>query len=211
MIAATLFVWATPPNPALAQTVSFVARRDFTAGTNPPAGAILDYTLRSVPSQPIELAIYDAKGNLVREFSSAPIPENVRRPEKWPTIADYWMANPQPLPTHVGMNRFIWDFRYEKPIKLESKSRSKREEALAGASGPRAVPGEYEVQLTVGDRVLTREEVYRRVWHGQMTHRDRSVDVFVRKVRGKLALTAPGWVFIHTHFGVGYRFTPEQV
>jgi hypothetical protein len=73
---------------------------EIAAGTNPPAGAILDYTLRSEPSQPIELAIYDANQNLVRQFSSAPIPESVRRPEKWPTIADYWIANPEPLPTH---------------------------------------------------------------------------------------------------------------
>src|SRR3989475_118573 len=44
VIAATLFVWATPPNPALAQTVLFVARRDFTAGTNPPASvAVADF------------------------------------------------------------------------------------------------------------------------------------------------------------------------
>ena len=89
------------------------------AGTNPPAGAILDYTLRAVPSQPIKLAIFDTKGNLVRQFSSAPIPESVRRPEKLPRIADYWMANPQPLPTHIGMNRFIWDLRYSPPPSVE--------------------------------------------------------------------------------------------
>jgi DNA-binding response OmpR family regulator len=44
-----------------------------------------------------------------------------------------------------------------------------------------------------------------------MPHRDRSVDVFVRKVRRKLALCAPDWEFIHTHFGIGYRFKPEQI
>ena len=44
-----------------------------------------------------------------------------------------------------------------------------------------------------------------------MTYRDRSVDVFVRKVRRKLASSAPGWTYIHTHFGVGYRFSPERV
>jgi DNA-binding response OmpR family regulator len=42
-----------------------------------------------------------------------------------------------------------------------------------------------------------------------MPRRDRSVDVFVRKVRRKLALQAPEWTFIHTHFGIGYRFAPE--
>jgi DNA-binding response OmpR family regulator len=61
------------------------------------------------------------------------------------------------------------------------------------------------------DRVVTRPEIYQLVWGGQMTYRDRSVDVFVRKVRRKLETAAPGWVYIHTHFGVGYRFSPERV
>jgi DNA-binding response OmpR family regulator len=71
---------------------------------------------------------------------------------------------------------------------------------------------EFEVFLALAeqrDRVVTREEVYRRVWRGQMAHRDRSVDVFVRKLRHKLAEAAPDWAFIHTHFGIGYRFSPE--
>jgi DNA-binding response OmpR family regulator len=61
------------------------------------------------------------------------------------------------------------------------------------------------------DRVVTRPEIYALVWGGQMTYRDRSVDVFVRKVRRKLAVCAPGWAYVHTHFGVGYRFAPERV
>jgi DNA-binding winged helix-turn-helix (wHTH) protein len=42
-----------------------------------------------------------------------------------------------------------------------------------------------------------------------MAHGDRSVDVFVRKLRQKLRAISPGWSYIHTHFGVGYRFAPE--
>lgn len=60
------------------------------------------------------------------------------------------------------------------------------------------------------DSVVRRPELYDRIWGGKMAHRDRSVDVFVRKVRGKLAETSPDWVFIHTHFGIGYRLTPER-
>jgi hypothetical protein len=44
-----------------------------------------------------------------------------------------------------------------------------------------------------------------------MAHRDRSVDVFVRKVRQKLFAVAPDRAFIHTHFGVGYRFCVEPL
>jgi DNA-binding winged helix-turn-helix (wHTH) protein len=42
-----------------------------------------------------------------------------------------------------------------------------------------------------------------------MAHGDRSVDVFIRKVRQKLEKASPDWSYIHTHFGVGYRFDPE--
>ena len=46
--------------------------------------------------------------------------------------------------------------------------------------------------------------------HGEIARRDRSVDVFVRKVRTKLHDVSPGWIYIHTHFGIGYRFSPER-
>ena len=57
-------------------------------------------------------------------------------------------------------------------------------------------------------RVLEREEIYERVWGYAMAHGDRSVDVFVRKLRQKLEAGSPGWEYVHTHFGVGYRFEP---
>jgi DNA-binding response OmpR family regulator len=59
-------------------------------------------------------------------------------------------------------------------------------------------------------RVLEREEIYQRVWGYTMAHGDRSVDVFVRKLRSKLQVASPDWNYIHTHFGVGYRFAAQQ-
>ena len=59
--------------------------------------------------------------------------------------------------------------------------------------------------------MLEREEIYQRVWGYAMAHGDRSVDVFVRKLRQKLEKASPDWRYIHTHFGVGYRFAPEPV
>jgi DNA-binding response OmpR family regulator len=59
------------------------------------------------------------------------------------------------------------------------------------------------------DRVVRRQELYDLVWGGRMAYRDRSVDVFVRKVRRKLAAVSPEWVYIHTHFGIGYRMSIE--
>jgi DNA-binding response OmpR family regulator len=58
-------------------------------------------------------------------------------------------------------------------------------------------------------KVIEREEIYQRVWGYAMAHGDRSVDVFVRKLRRKLEKLSAGWEYIHTHFGVGYRFEPE--
>ncbi len=60
-------------------------------------------------------------------------------------------------------------------------------------------------------QVLEREAIYQRVWGYAMAHGDRSVDVFIRKLRQKLEKRSPGWGYIHTHFGVGYRFEPEGV
>jgi DNA-binding response OmpR family regulator len=58
-------------------------------------------------------------------------------------------------------------------------------------------------------QVMQREEIYQRVWGYAMVHGDRSVDVFVRKLRQKLEKASPGWRYIHTHFGIGYRFAAE--
>jgi DNA-binding response OmpR family regulator len=58
-------------------------------------------------------------------------------------------------------------------------------------------------------RVLEREEIYQRVWGYAMARGDRSVDVFVRKLRQKLERASPSWRYLHTHFGVGYRFAAE--
>jgi DNA-binding response OmpR family regulator len=59
-------------------------------------------------------------------------------------------------------------------------------------------------------RVLEREDIYQRVWGYTMARGDRSVDVFVRKLRAKLEAVSPEWRYVHTHFGVGYRFAAER-
>jgi DNA-binding response OmpR family regulator len=63
----------------------------------------------------------------------------------------------------------------------------------------------------VGGQVLPREEIYQRVWGYAMVHGDRSVDVFVRKLRQKLERVSPRWRYIHTHFGIGYRLAAEPL
>jgi DNA-binding response OmpR family regulator len=67
-----------------------------------------------------------------------------------------------------------------------------------------------ELLANAEGRVLEREDIYRRVWGYEMARGDRSVDVFVRKLRQKLEKASPDWKYIHTHFGVGYRFAVES-
>jgi DNA-binding response OmpR family regulator len=67
----------------------------------------------------------------------------------------------------------------------------------------------YQLAAAEG-RVLEREDIYQRVWGYTMVRGDRSVDVFVRKLRTKLEKISSGWRYVHTHFGVGYRFAAEQ-
>jgi len=61
------------------------------------------------------------------------------------------------------------------------------------------------------DLVIGREELFRKVWGREMRSGDRSVDVYVRKLRVKLEEALPGWRFIHTHFGFGYRLAAERI
>ena len=87
-------------------------------------------------------------------------------------------------------------------------------QALVGGSSIDLTRREFELIHLLAcaeGQVLERERIYERVWGYAMAHGDRSVDVFVRKLRQKIQRHSPGWRYIHTHFGVGYRFSPEPV
>ena len=60
------------------------------------------------------------------------------------------------------------------------------------------------------DRIMAREDLFRLAWGREMRPGDRSVDVYVRRLRVKLEQAMPGWQCIHTHFGFGYRLAPER-
>ncbi len=60
-----------------------------------------------------------------------------------------------------------------------------------------------------GERIVSREQLYAVAWDASMRAGDRSVDVYVHKLRDKLETALPDWRFIHTHVGFGYRFSPE--
>jgi DNA-binding response OmpR family regulator len=94
----------------------------------------------------------------------------------------------------------------------ELEIRPDRFQAFVGEEALDLTRREFELlYLLAEDRgqVLEREQIYQRVWGYAMAHGDRSVDVFVRKLRKKLEVLSPSWTYIHTHFGIGYRFDPE--
>jgi DNA-binding response OmpR family regulator len=89
-------------------------------------------------------------------------------------------------------------------------------EFLALADGRRLDLTVRELELLTAlvaraNRIVSREELYREVWGEPYRKSDRSVDVYVGKLRLKLERALPGHRFIHTHFGFGYRFAPERL
>jgi DNA-binding response OmpR family regulator len=66
----------------------------------------------------------------------------------------------------------------------------------------------YALALERG-RVVSRDELLQKVWGRRQSHRDRTVDVFVRKLRDKIDASGARHTFIQTRYGVGYKFEPE--
>jgi DNA-binding response OmpR family regulator len=89
------------------------------------------------------------------------------------------------------------------------------EDHLARAGGRALALSLRELRLLTelarrADRVVSREELFTLVWGRELRPGDRSVDVYVRKLRVKLERALPEWRFIHTHFGLGYRLAAER-
>jgi len=94
----------------------------------------------------------------------------------------------------------------------ELEIRPDRFQAFVGDDALDLTRREFELLFLLAEergQVLERETIYQRVWGYAMAHGDRSVDVFIRKLRQKLEKHSPSWSYIHTHFGIGYRLDPE--
>jgi DNA-binding response OmpR family regulator len=96
----------------------------------------------------------------------------------------------------------------------ELEVRTDQFQAFVGGQSVGLTRREFELLQLLAEspgQVIEREDIYQRVWGYAMAHGDRSVDVFVRKLRQKLQRHSAGWRYIHTHFGIGYRFDPEPI
>jgi len=116
-------------------------------GENPPAGVMIDYFLKSARGK-VTLEIFDAQKKLVRKFSSED-----RRAEKHPPvpIAERWFPRPESLGTTPGTHRFVWDLTWG----ISGGPSADEESEYRSPSGPKVVPGMYEVRLTVDGQAQT--------------------------------------------------------
>ena len=84
---------------------------------------------------------------------------------------------------------------------------------LAGSSALALSVREFGLLVALArraGRIVRREDLYRLVWDAPLRDGDRTVDVYVHKLRSKLEAALPEHAFIHTHVGFGYRFAPER-
>jgi hypothetical protein len=108
---------------------------------------VIDYYLNQ-PAQNVQLQIFDAKGNLVRSYSNAPI---TPLDQPLPATPAFWAELARPLPNTAGEHRVTWNMRYPTPAALffDQSSAAVPEGTPFIPEGPMALPGNYTVKLTV--------------------------------------------------------------
>jgi photosystem II stability/assembly factor-like uncharacterized protein len=118
--------------------------RRYPIGENPPSGAVLYYYLKEAPKDPAKLELLDADGKVIRSFTSAE-----KKTDTGPDEGERDIP-PESVPAKVGMNVFVWDLRYETPKKVPGLIYDAGEPV-----GPLALPGKYQVRLTVAGKSQT--------------------------------------------------------
>ena len=135
--------------------------------------------------------------------------------------ADDWIAKPShPEEVAARVEAVVRRRRRSRPkpdagpvLVGEVEIRADQYQAFVAGRSLELTRREFELLQVLAEasgRVIEREDIYQQVWGYAMAHGDRSVDVFVRKLRSKLERHSPSWEYIHTHFGVGYRFEPNS-
>ena len=130
---------------------------DEPAAANPLDGAIIDYYLAHTSSAPVTLEILDARGQLVRKFSSADKPDTTEAELKKQLIPLYWLRPFRALPSDAGMHRWVWDLHYPAP---DSTRHDYPISAIPGDTpryplGPTVLPGSFTARLTANGKSYT--------------------------------------------------------
>jgi two-component system alkaline phosphatase synthesis response regulator PhoP len=99
-------------------------------------------------------------------------------------------------------------------IEIEELRIDPREvQAYVNGSSAELTPTEFRLLYALAldrGRVTTRDELLQKIWGRRETHRDRTVDVFVRRLRDKIDRPASTHTFIQTRYGVGYKLEPVK-
>jgi photosystem II stability/assembly factor-like uncharacterized protein len=117
-------------------------------GENPPPGAIIYYYLKTAPkeNEEVKLEILDQRGKVVRTYSSKKPAEEEPQSEFEEAVKPK-----EQLTTDVGLNRFLWDLRYERATRIPGYRLWAYDD---GTRGPLALPGSYQVRLIAQGKTL---------------------------------------------------------
>ncbi|HEU5335641.1 MAG TPA: glycoside hydrolase, partial [Terriglobales bacterium] len=127
---------------------------DEPAGQNPPDGAIIDCYLSQSASAPVTLEILDSSGKVVRRYSSTDQPAVTPEQLKKQLIPLYWIRMPRVLSGAAGSHRWVWDLHYTTPVatRYSYPISAVPHDTPRVPEGPRALPGQYTVRLTVAGK-----------------------------------------------------------
>ncbi len=124
-------------------------------GMNPPAGAVIDYVLKTAAAGGVKIEIVDSSGRTVRVLASGDAPERLAA---HPYFGDAWIRPAAPPPATAGHHRVVWDLRSARPASERydySIAAVWGEDTPIDPQGVLALPGTYTVRLTAGGRTLT--------------------------------------------------------
>jgi len=134
------------PSAATRTRMGHTKRRRYAIAENPPDGAILYYYLKEDAKDPVKLEILDSSGKTIRSFTSEEKNKEAQEGE-----AEFEKDEPvDHIPAKAGLNVFVWDLRYQEPVKIPKAVYDEGEPA-----GPLVLPGKYQVRLTAGGKSST--------------------------------------------------------
>jgi len=129
------------PGTATRTRLGHVQPRRSPIGENPFEGACIYYWLKEAPKEPAKLEILDAEGKVIRKLTSE-VKKKAQDTEEFDRDPEV-----EHIPAEAGLNRFVWDLRYEPPTKVPAAIYDNGQPA-----GPLALPGVFQVRLTVAGK-----------------------------------------------------------
>jgi photosystem II stability/assembly factor-like uncharacterized protein len=132
------------PDSAVRSRMGHFNPRRYPVGENPPSGAVIDFYLKEEPKEPAKLEVLDSQGKVIRSFTSEQKKNEEAAEEGERDVPE------EHIPAKTGLNRFVWDLRYEVPAKIPL--------AVYDAGDPIAplvLPGTYQVRFTLAGKSQT--------------------------------------------------------